>query len=309
MAVLFISPREDPAPWRAAFARLAPDIAFRAWPDTGPAEEVEFIMAWKPPAESLRGYENLRVLFWLGAGVDWLLEHRERLPAVPVVRLVDDALTACMSEYVVLNVLRYHRSQPELERQQSEALWRPLPQRLPWHRTVGIMGLGVLGSDAADKLKALRFSLVGWSRSPKALPGVECFHGADGFAPFLARSEILVCLLPLTRETRGIVNARTLAALPRGAAVINAARGGHVVDADLLAALDSGQVSYATLDVFEPEPLPPAHPYWRHPRVTVTPHVASLTDPDVSLAVVADNIARFRRGEPMVNQVDLDRGY
>ncbi|MBX6321023.1 MAG: glyoxylate/hydroxypyruvate reductase A [Rhodospirillaceae bacterium] len=309
MTALFISPREDPEPWRAAFARLAPDIFFRAWPEPGPPEEVEYILAWKPPAEALAGHPNLRVLFWLGAGIDWLLDHRDRLPAVPVVRLVDDALTACMTEYVVLHVLRHHRRQPELERQQSQALWRPLPQTVPWKRSVGIMGLGVLGTDAARKLRALRFRLAGWSRTPKALPGVECFHGADGLVPFLARTEILVCLLPLTPETRGIINARTLSALPRGATLINAARGGHVVEADLLAALDTGHITHATLDVFEPEPLPPGHPFWRHPRVTVTPHVASLTDPEVSLPVIVDNIRRHQRGEPMLNQVDLDRGY
>jgi glyoxylate/hydroxypyruvate reductase A len=309
MAVLFISPREDAQPWRAAFKRLAPDLEFRVWPEAGPSDGVEFILAWKPPAEALRGHANLRVLFWMGAGVDWLLEHRDRLPGVPIVRLVDDALTSCMSEYVVLHVLRYHRSVPELERQQREALWRPLAQKLPWRRTVGLMGLGVLGTDAAEKLKALRFGLAGWSRSAKTIPGVECFHGEGGLIPFLSKAEILVCLLPLTQQTRGILNARTLGALPRGAALINAARGGHVVDTDLLAALDSGQVSYATLDVFEPEPLPPGHPFWHHPRVTVTPHNASLTDPDTSLLTVVDNIRRFQRGEPMLNQLDLDREY
>jgi glyoxylate/hydroxypyruvate reductase len=309
MAALFINPHEDPAPWRAALKRRIPDLEFRVWPDVGRAEEVEFAFCWKPAADSLEGLPNLKVLFWLGAGIDWLLEHRARVPDVRIVRLVDDALTACMTEYVVLHVLRYHRSQPQLDLQQSQQLWADLPQRLPWNRTVGLMGLGVLGTDAADKLKALRFKLAGWSRSAKTLPGVECFHGDDGLVPFLNKTEILVCLLPLTAQTRGIINARTLGALPRGAFLINAARGGHVVVEDLLAALDSGQVAHATMDVFEPEPLPVGHAFWRHPRVTVTPHNASLTDPEFSLAVVADNIARYRRGEPMVNEVDMAREY
>jgi glyoxylate/hydroxypyruvate reductase A len=309
MAILLISPREDPAPWRAAAAALAPEIEFRVWPEVGDPADIEFALAWKPPSGSLSGYPALRVLFWLGAGIDWLLEHRHEVPAVPIVRLVEDGLTACMSEYVVLHVLRYHRGTPALERQQSEARWQPLPQTLPWRRTVGIMGLGVLGIDAADKLKALRFDVAGWSRSPKTLPGIACFDGEAGLVPFLNRTEILVCLLPLTDETRGILGRRTFAALPRGAAIINAARGGHVVDADLLAALDSGQLSYATLDVFEPEPLPAGHPYWRHAKVTVTPHVASLTNPDTSLGAVIDNIRRLQGGQPMLNQVDMVRGY
>jgi glyoxylate/hydroxypyruvate reductase A len=214
-----------------------------------------------------------------------------------------------MTEYVVFHVLRYHRRTPELERQQSEARWEQLHHALPWERRVGLLGLGVLGTDAADKLKALRFDVAGWSRTPRNLPGVTCFHGASGLAEFLARTEILVCLLPLTPETRGIINARTLATLPRGACIINAARGGHVVPVDLLAALDSGHVAYATLDVFDEEPLPPSHPFWRHPRITVTPHVASLTHPATALPYIVDNIRRFQRGEPMRNLVDLSRGY
>jgi glyoxylate/hydroxypyruvate reductase A len=309
MAVAFVSPRESADGWRTTFARLAPDLELRVWPDIGRPEDIEFALAWKPPAGELARYTKLRAIFWLGAGVDWLCEHRDVVPDVPVARLVDDGLTAWMTEYVVFHVLRYHRRTPELERQQSEARWQQLSHALPWERRIGLLGLGVLGTDAAEKLKALRFDVAGWSRTARNLPGVTCFHGAAGFADFLARSEILVCLLPLTAETRGIINAATLAALPRGAAVINAARGGHVVAVDLLAALDRGHIAYATLDVFDEEPLPPAHPFWRHPRITVTPHVASLTHPATALPYIVDNIRRFQRGEKMLNLVDLDRGY
>jgi glyoxylate/hydroxypyruvate reductase A len=171
------------------------------------------------------------------------------------------------------------------------------------------MGLGELGGDAARHLAILGFDTAGWSRSPRQVDGVTCFHGADGLAAFLARTEILICLLPLTDATRGIVNADLLAGLPEGATFINAGRGGHVVEADLLAALDSGQISEATLDVFQTEPLPEDSPLWAHPQVTVTPHIAAFSDPRALVDQVAENIRRDLAGEPLINTVDPERGY
>lgn len=311
MAVLYNSAAasvDDASVWRDAFRKLDPAIDFRIWPDTGAVEEIEFVLAWRPKGGDLLRYPNLKAVFWLGAGVDWLLQQKE-LPKVPFMRLVDPGLTAGMTEYVVLHTLRYHRRQPELEALQRRKEWRELDYPLPWNRRVGILGLGVLGSDAARKLKVLDFDVAGWSRTPKSVAGVTSFHGDDQLLPFLARSEILVNLLPLTPTTTGIVSKRTLDALPRGACLINAGRGGHVVDADLLAALDSGQVGHATLDVFHVEPLPADHPYWAHPKVTITPHVASITHAETAAPGIFEGMRRARAGQALENVVDFERGY
>jgi glyoxylate/hydroxypyruvate reductase A len=223
--------------------------------------------------------------------------------------MVDPSLTAGMSEYVVMSVLHHHRYMLDYTAQQRAGRWHLLGQIPPWRRRVGVMGLGVLGGDALAKLKVFDFDLAGWSRRPKEIPGVETFHGSEGFTAFLAGSQILVCLLPLTAETEGILNARTFQALPRGAAVINAARGGHLVEEDLLEALASGQVSGATLDVFHQEPLPAGHPFWAHPRVVVTPHAASLTIAETAARYIVDSMAKARAGQPLDNVVDLARGY
>jgi glyoxylate/hydroxypyruvate reductase A len=312
MATLFLSPTasaEAAEQWRDLLLRLDPTIDFRRWPDTGPVEEIEFALVWCPPPGELRRYPNLKAIFSMGAGVETLLQDPDLPREIPIVRLVDRGLTASMTEYVLLHVLRYHRRVPEFEELQRRREWVQLDYPLPWERKVGVMGLGVLGGDAAAKLAALGFDVAGWSRTPKQLPGVTGYHGEAGLAPFLARSEILVCLLPLTPETAGILNARSFAALPRGAAIINAARGGHLVEADLLAALESGQVSYAALDVFAEEPLPPDHPFWTHPRITVTPHVASDTPPQTAAETIFRSMRLAREGRPLGNRVDLAAGY
>ncbi len=312
MIVLFNCPKEPPEEadaWRERLARLDPTIEFRVWPDTGKPEEIDVVLAWMSRHGDLARYPNLRAVFWLGAGVDYLLKYPGLPRHVPIVRLVDQGLTAGMSEYVLLHVLRYHRRMPELETLQRRGEWRQLPAPLAKDRRIGFMGLGILGGDAAARLVALDFDVAGWSQSPKKLPAVTSFHSETGLVPFLNRTEILVCLLPLTPATTGIINARTLAALPRGACVINAARGGHVVDADLIAALDGGHIAYATLDVFQQEPLPATHPFWKHPRITVTPHIASLTPAETAVEVVFEGLRALRAGRPLANRVDLERGY
>jgi glyoxylate/hydroxypyruvate reductase A len=311
MAVLYNSGGggvADAEAWRAAFQKIDPAIDLRVWPDTGAVEDIEFILAWQPRAGDLARYPNLKAVFWLGAGVDWLLAQKD-LPDVPFVRLVDPGLTAGMTEYVVLHTLRYHRRQPEIDAAQRRREWLDIDYPLPWNRKVGILGLGVLGGDAVRKLKALDFDLAGWSRTAKSIAGVTSFHGEDQLTAFLARTEILVCLLPLTPDTRGIVDAKLLAALPHGACFINAGRGGHVVDADLLAALDSGHIAHATLDVFHAEPLPADHRYWTHPTVTVTPHIASITHAETAAPGIHDGMTRVRAGEKLPNTVDFARGY
>ena len=233
------------------------------------------------------------------------------LPDVPIARVVDAYLTAGITEYVLLHVLRYHRNQPVFDAQQRDHVWddRARELRQADERPVGVMGLGELGRDAVAKLAALGFDVAGWSRTAKDIPGVACFAGPDGLAPFLARTEILVCLLPLTALTADILNRETLAQLPRGAYLINAARGAHLVDDDLVDALASGQLSHATLDVFHKEPLPGNHPFWDHPQITMTPHNASITDPRSVVAQVVENIRRIDAGEPLLHPVDRAAGY
>jgi glyoxylate/hydroxypyruvate reductase A len=309
MAILYCSSWSEPESWRRAFHAHDPKLDFRVWPESGPVEEIDYVLAWHHVPGSLSAFPRLKAIFSLGAGVEKLLRDRELPAGVPIVRMVDPSLTAGMTEYVLLHVLRYHRRMPELEALQRRAQWVELEAPPASERRVGILGLGVLGSDAAEKLAMLGFRVVGWSLTPKKMPGVESFAGNDGLLPMLAQSHTLVCLLPLTATTEGILNARTLAALPRGACLINAARGGHVVETDLLAALDSGHIAHATLDVVSEEPLPASHPFWRHPQVTLTPHVASLTWPPTAAFHILDNIRRHEAGGPMSPLVDLAREY
>ncbi len=310
MTLLIIAPSADPEWWRREFKRAAPALKVRIWPDVGDPADIRYALAWQPPAGELAKLPNLKAILSMGAGIDHLLAD-PALPRVPLTRVVDPYLTAGMTEYVVLHVLRYHRNQPIFEAQQRQHMWneRRRELRRADERRVGVMGLGVLGRDAVAKLVTLGFDVAGWSRSAKQIPGVSCFDGPDGLAPFLARTEILVCLLPMTAETADILNRETLAQLPQGAYLINAARGGHVVDADLTDALASGQLAHATLDVFREEPLPGDHPFWDHPQITITPHNASITDPRSVVRQVAENIRRMESGEPPLHPADRDAGY
>lgn len=309
MALIFKCEAARAAAWRKAFEKQMPTLDLRMWDEPGDIADIEYAMVWKPPRGVLRGFPNLKAIFSIGAGVDHLFSDTELPEGVPVVRMVEPELTRGMTEYAVLHVLRHHRRQHEMEGNQRDRKWELISGPTAPSRRVGVMGLGELGRAAALALAALEFDVAGWSRTPKDIPGVECFHGDFAKDAFLARSEILICLLPLTAETEGILNAELFDRLPRGASVINAARGGHQIEDDILAALDSGQLSEATLDVFRQEPLPGDHHFWRHPRVTITPHNASLTDPDGAVRQVAENIQRIRRGEPPSNIVDPKMGY
>jgi glyoxylate/hydroxypyruvate reductase A len=228
---------------------------------------------------------------------------------LPIARLVDDNQTAGMRDYVLATVLKYHRRLDVYARQQADRVWNRLPHVDADQRRVGIMGLGALGIAVAKTLRSLDFDVAGWSRTPKDLRGVATYAGVEGWLPFLARSDILVCLLPLTPETRGILDRRTFAALPQGAAVINAGRGGHLIPADLIEALDSGQLGGATLDVFEHEPLKPEDPLWAHKLIDITPHIATISTPRTAAARIVENIRRARAGLPLLDLVDRTRGY
>jgi glyoxylate/hydroxypyruvate reductase A len=304
MAVLFLAPTESPSRWAAELRKHLPELDLRVWPDIGDPHDIEEALAWHPPAGVLGTLPNLGLVAALGAGVDHLFADPAFPLEVPVVRLVDPYMTAAMSEYVQLQVLRLHRHDIDYLAQQREEVWRERPQPNAAERRVGVLGLGNLGSDAAVRLRVTGFDVAGWSRRPRKLPGIQCHHGADGLAALLARSEILVCLLPLTPETAGILDRRLFAALPRGASLVNCGRGGHLVEADLVPALDGGQLSAAVLDVFQDEPLPPGHPFWRHPRIVVTPHAAAATHAPTAAAILAENLKRRRAGRPLLNRVD-----
>jgi glyoxylate/hydroxypyruvate reductase A len=309
MTLLFYSTVDSAARWRAQLERLTGELDIRVWPEIGDPADIDYALVWRPEPGLLAALPNLKLILSLGAGVDHLLGDPQLPRHLPIVRLVDPHMTAAMSEYVVLQVLRLHRRDLDYRAQQQAKEWRELDQKNAADRRVGILGFGELGQDAARQLRALGFDVAGWSRSEKTAAGIACHVGAAGLPRLLARSEILVCLLPLTAETEGILNARTLALLPRGAALVNAARGAHLVEEDLLAALASGQLSGAVLDVFRDEPLPAGHPFWHHPRIVVTPHVAAFTNPATAAPIILDNIRRFEAGRPLLNRVDPARGY
>jgi glyoxylate/hydroxypyruvate reductase A len=310
ITLLFSSKGDDPEIWRGYLAKHIADLDFRIWPtDIGAKEEIEFALTWRPKLGELRNYPNLKAIFSLGAGVDHLLRDPDLPEGVPLVRLVDPDLTHGMTEYVTHWAMHYHRGFHVYSARQAENNWRQDRYPHPSERRVGILGLGVLGSDAANALVNLGFDVAGWSRTEKSISGAKSYFGKDGLVPFLGRAEILICLLPLTPETEGVINTETLAHLPDGAFIINAARGAHIVDVDLLAALGSGKVAAVTLDVFSPEPLAEDHPYWSHPNVTITPHIASLTNPTTAAGEIAANIKRVQAGNPPHNIVDIKGGY
>lgn len=309
MSMIFACHDVPPAPWIAALSKALPKMEIHVWPDHGDVDEVEFALIWGPYARDMKRFTNLKALISLGAGVDHILDQVDRPAHVPVVRLIDPGLKTGMVEYVLYNVLRYHRRMPEYEQQQRKALWIERSQSLPSGRRVGILGLGKIGIACAEALNRLDFDVIGWSRTKKDILNVGCFYGDDALKPFLSQCNILICLLPLTPETTGILNKVTLAAMPAGSYLINVGRGGHLVEADLLAALNSGHIAGATLDVFREEPLGRDNPFWHHPNVTVTPHIAALTLPQSAGPVIADIVKKVRAGRKVPGLVDPAKGY
>jgi len=309
MTLLFKSDLDRYDIWVPALERHLQGRPVRLWPDVGDPADIEYALVWQPPPGLLASLPNLKAIFSMGAGVDHIAADPERPKHLPVVRMVEEGLTAGMTEFVVMQVLYHHRNMLTYRRQAEQRRWQEISQVPAQERRVSILGLGVLGQDAAKMLARFDFDVAGWSRSPKEVEGVTCYHGQDGLDEILARTDILVCLLPLTSETRGILNAGLFAKMPRGACLINVGRGGHQVEKDLLAALDSGHLKEASLDVFEEEPLPPESPLWNHPQVVMTPHIASMTMPETAAKAVGENIARMEAGKPPLNIVDFERGY
>jgi glyoxylate/hydroxypyruvate reductase len=296
------------AVWADVFQQEAPEQDFRMWPAFGDPAQVRHLAAWQAPPDLPTLFPALQTLFSLGAGVDQF--DLGQLPStVTLVRLIDPALTAGMAEYALWAVLSLHRDVPEYLEAQRQRVWAPKPSVLGSNRTVGVMGLGELGRAVLAALAPLGFRLRGWSRSPREIEGLDCFSGEAGLSEFLSGSEILVCLLPLTSETRGVLNADLFARLPKGAGLVNLGRGGHLAEADLLQALAQGQLSAAVLDVVSQEPLPAEHPFFGCPQILLTPHIAAMTHPKSAARVVIANLRRMAAGLPADGAVSRDRGY
>ena len=312
-AILVASGPWDPQPWADAVRRLDPDRAVHIWPDLPDPAAIRYVLAWHPPAEVFADLPSLAAIFSLGAGVEHILSRP--LPSgVPVARIVSEDLTDRMVEWVVLQVLIHHRQQRRYDRLQRSHRWHELRQPAAAEVRVGVMGTGVIGARAADMLARLGFRVAGWSRTRKDLSGIESFHGAAGLDAFLARTDILVVLLPLTPDTRGLLAMPLFRKLARdgalgGPVLVNAGRGGLQVEADIAAAIVDGTLIGASLDVFETEPLDPASPLWDLEDVVITPHCAGWSDPAELTRQIVGQIAAFEAGRPLRNLVDRDAQY
>ncbi|WP_347912504.1 glyoxylate/hydroxypyruvate reductase A [Pseudomonas grandcourensis] len=308
MCILYMADPADAQKWRDCLSSMAPELEFRQWPDVGNPAEVRYLLAWEPLPNLADRFRNLRVLYAAGAGVDQF--DLAGLPAgVSLVRLVDGSMAYIMAEYVLFAVLALHRDILAYQEDQRSGRWQPRPIVLASQRCVGVMGLGTLGRAALGRLQPLGFQLSGWNRSMKDVPGGRCYVGQEQLDEFLAQCDILVNMLPLTPETKGILNAATLARLPQGAGLINVGRGAHLVEQDLLAALNDGRVGGAVLDVLAQEPASPDNPFRKHPRVLLTPHIASDVQVEGGVAVIVENLQREREGRPLLNEVDRFKGY
>lgn len=306
MRIVFSATGMKAAPWLAGLREALPGAEVLEWqPGAPPAD---YGVVWAPPQAFIDEQPGLKALFNLGAGVDALL-RLALPPGLQVVRLDDAGMAVQMAEFVCHALIRHFRELDAYERDIEAGTWSYRKPRDRAECPVGIMGLGVLGARVAQAVQQFEFPVRGWSRSPRALPGVECFAGADQLDDFLAGTRVLVCLLPLTSETENILNRRTLSRLLPGAFLINVARGAHLVEADLLALLDSGQMAGAALDVFRTEPLPAGHPFWTHPRITVTPHTSARTLREATIVQVAAKLQALERGEPIAGVVETKRGY
>ena len=307
--VVYLGDTEETREWIGLLSSLLPSFEIRDLDDPGDLAVVEYAVVWAPPQGRIARFPNLKAVVSIGAGVDHVLRDPDLPKHLPILRTTGADMVQRLREYVALHVLTHHRRLAETDANQARAEWAQIVTPVAGRRKVGIMRLGNIASACAQTLVSLGFDTAGWSRTAKEIPGVTVFSGPDGLADFLVRTEILVCLLPLTPETTDILNADLFVQLPIGARIINAGRGGHLVELDLLQALESGQLGGATLDVFRTEPLPADHPFWAHPKIRVTPHVASMIDAETGASVIAANIRAFEATGTCEAVADPVKGY
>ncbi|MEM9143702.1 MAG: glyoxylate/hydroxypyruvate reductase A [Bacteroidota bacterium] len=309
MAIVIIRSDDKIGEWKDALSKAAPHIPIYSFLEDHPKEDITMALVWKHPVGAIQGYPNLRCIAGSGAGVDFLFEDETAPLHLPITRVVDDMLAKDMSEHVLALFLAYLKNLYHYKVDQFNGVWRTIPYKRITDCRVGILGLGALGTVLAKDLVNLGCEVQGWSSSPKTIGGVQSFSGVKELPGFLAASQVLVCLLPLTKDTLGILNTPFFELLPKGAFVINVARGGHMVDQDLLDMLDAGHLSGAALDVYHEEPLPAQHPFWNHPKIHMTPHYASVSDTQSVVPQIVENYRRLRTGEPLLHLVSKDRGY
>lgn len=309
MSITIFSQGRNTSRWADALRERRPGLDVRTYPDTAHAEEVEFALAWNHPQGVFKEFPNLKCIASTGAGVDHILRDPELPQGVQITRIVDDNLTQDMAAFVTALVLNHVRGLHRYKEAELSHTWKQHSYLRTQDVVIGVMGLGELGSYTALQLSKLGFKVHGWTRSPKLMEGVGTFAGPEEFESFLSSSNILICLLPLTKQTANILNKDTFSKLPKGAYVINVARGEHLVDEDLIDMIDGGHLSGASLDVFREEPLPAAHAFWSHPAIHVTPHIASITNPASAVSQILENYDRMRHGESLINVVSKTKGY
>lgn len=313
MNIIFYHPTFDAKPWIDGITQRLPQAKMRVW-NAHDQQDADYALVWRPPHEMLAPRTGLKGIFALGAGVDAILAQEQRQPGtlpvgVPLIRLEDTGMALQMQEYALATALRYFRRMDEYQLFQQQKQWRPLAPHSRGEFTIGVLGAGVLGSSVAQALVDMQFTVRSWSRSAKSQEGVKSFYGDDQLAAFASGCKVLINLLPNTPHTAGILNHQLFTYLQHNAYLINLGRGGHLVEGDLLGALDSGRIAAATLDVFAEEPLPGMHPFWSHPRVSMTPHIGADTLPEEAMDSIARNILAIEEGREPAGRVDLGRGY
>ena len=297
-------------PWIKDFTKYLPEAEVEIWHAGETSQPCDYAVVWSPPEAMLPELAQVKAIFNTGAGVDALLRFGDAISReVPIIRLGDAGMAVQMAEYVTHAVLRYFRRFDEYEAQARAGLWAPLPQHNRVDFAIGVLGMGVLGTRVLEALAPFGFPLRGWSRTEKTMPGVQCYHGAEGLDTFLRGSRVLVCMLPLTPDTSNLIDRTNMGKLPAGAFIINVARGAHIAEPDLLTLIKSGHIAAATLDVFRNEPLPAQHPFWQEPRITITPHISALTLRRESVQQIAGKIRQLEQGQPVTDIVDRNQGY
>jgi glyoxylate/hydroxypyruvate reductase A len=306
MSFLIVSSQRDPKDWVEALKAEAPDLDLEVYPEVKDPEKVEFVLSWKHPHGIYKNFPNIKVIASMGAGIDHIIEDPDIPEHIKISRVIDEQLTKDMSVFVLSLILDHLRN---LSFHYCSKEWNPQKYLRPEDVQVGIMGMGILGVGVAEKLIKNKFNVTGWSRNRKEILGVKTYHGDDQLQDFLEESQVIVCLLPLTSETKDILNKRLFEKLPQNAYVINVARGPHLVEEDLLEMIRKGHLAGAALDVFRKEPLPTDHPFWNNDKIRITPHIASVTLPKTVVPQILDNYRRMKEGKKLENVVSREKEY